>query len=54
MGFLAISSVTGAGIEDLRFALRDKLFQPDAVEAVLAPVAVIEDDLDSRYAESDL
>jgi GTP-binding protein len=34
MEFLAISSVTGAGIEDLRFLLRDRLFTLDTQQAV--------------------
>jgi GTP-binding protein len=40
MPFLAVSSVTGAGIEELRFLLRDQLFKPERTE--LLPVATIE------------
>lgn len=43
MEFLAISSVTGAGIEDLRFMLRDRLFKVEPVAAILSPLAAIED-----------
>lgn len=41
MPFFEISSVTGAGIEELRFALRDVLFKEEPVE--LTPMATIED-----------
>jgi GTP-binding protein len=40
MPFMAISSATGSGIEDLRFALRDQVFAVDPVAA--EPVATIE------------
>jgi GTP-binding protein len=39
MPFLAISSVTGIGIEELRFMLRDRLLTPDSV--VVGPAATI-------------
>ncbi len=39
MPFLEISSVTGAGIEELRFALRDQLFKEEPAEII--PVATI-------------
>ncbi len=38
MPFLAISSVTGAGIEDLRFALRDRLFKEPTVSEAIATI----------------
>ncbi len=41
MPFFEISSVTGTGIEDLRFALRDVLFKEEPL--ALTPVATIED-----------
>jgi hypothetical protein len=34
--FLEISSVTGAGIEELRYKLRDQLFKEEPVEATSA------------------
>jgi GTP-binding protein len=46
MPFMEISSVTGAGIEELRFALRDELFKEEPVAvtpAATIPAATIED-----------